>query len=254
MRVGRILFAGIMPLVVTILALGLALPAPAQLGVSDLNSGLTAADLADVLGDDEVHGDELGRHGGQNQVKALDPGRGKPEQHAPDPGHDSRRAEVVIMSRNSTETSLRIFNSIEHYGLDIERAALSGGAPLAGVRLEIEGVLLTMFDSRLNLSKQVKGEAAKLLRASVPIIYNETAADVLYEGRSGASPREVKTAIFNAAQNPNYPCLSPLAVLEELRRLKPDFETRVSELLARNPAPDWLREEVLDGLRSAGLR
>lgn len=42
-----------------------------------------------------------------------------------------RRAEVVVMSRNSTETSLRIFNSIRHYGLDISRAALSGGAPLA---------------------------------------------------------------------------------------------------------------------------
>lgn len=45
------------------------------------------------------------------------------------PGH--RLVEVVIMSRNSSETSLRIFNSIEHYGLDITRAALSGGAPLA---------------------------------------------------------------------------------------------------------------------------
>ncbi|MQR01287.1 5'-nucleotidase [Glaciimonas soli] len=44
---------------------------------------------------------------------------------------DRRLVEVVIMSRNSTETSLRIFNSIEHYGLDITRAVLSGGAPLA---------------------------------------------------------------------------------------------------------------------------
>ena len=44
---------------------------------------------------------------------------------------EPRRAEVVVMSRNSTETSLRIFNSIRHYGLDVTRAALSGGAPLA---------------------------------------------------------------------------------------------------------------------------
>lgn len=43
----------------------------------------------------------------------------------------NRKAEVVIMSRNSAETSLRIFNSIQHYGLDISRAALSGGVPLA---------------------------------------------------------------------------------------------------------------------------
>jgi len=42
-----------------------------------------------------------------------------------------RMVEVVIMSRNSSETSLRIFNSIKHYDLDITRAALSGGASLA---------------------------------------------------------------------------------------------------------------------------
>ncbi|MDY7538461.1 5'-nucleotidase [Undibacterium sp. RTI2.1] len=45
------------------------------------------------------------------------------------PSH--RLVEVVIMSRNSSETSLRIFNSIKHYGLDISRAALVGGASLS---------------------------------------------------------------------------------------------------------------------------
>ena len=35
------------------------------------------------------------------------------------------------MSRNSPNTSLRIFNSIQDYGLDITRAALSGGATIA---------------------------------------------------------------------------------------------------------------------------
>ncbi len=34
------------------------------------------------------------------------------------------------MSRNSRETSIRIFNSITHYDLDITRAVLSGGASL----------------------------------------------------------------------------------------------------------------------------
>ena len=42
-----------------------------------------------------------------------------------------RLVEVIVMSRNSPNTSLRIFNSIDHYGLDITRAALSGGAPIA---------------------------------------------------------------------------------------------------------------------------
>ncbi len=42
-----------------------------------------------------------------------------------------RNTEIVVMSRNSADTSLRIFNSIEHYGLDITRAALTGGAHLS---------------------------------------------------------------------------------------------------------------------------
>lgn len=42
-----------------------------------------------------------------------------------------RLVEVIVMSRNSPNTSLRIFNSIEHYGLDITRAALSGGGAIA---------------------------------------------------------------------------------------------------------------------------
>lgn len=39
--------------------------------------------------------------------------------------------EVIIMSRNSADTSLRVFSSIEHYGLDITRAVLSGGENLS---------------------------------------------------------------------------------------------------------------------------
>lgn len=39
--------------------------------------------------------------------------------------------EIIIMSRNSADTSLRIFHSIAHYGLDISRAALTSGAPIA---------------------------------------------------------------------------------------------------------------------------
>jgi len=37
------------------------------------------------------------------------------------------RVEVVLLSRNSADTGLRVFNSIEHYGLGITRAAFCGG-------------------------------------------------------------------------------------------------------------------------------
>ena len=40
-------------------------------------------------------------------------------------------AEIIVMSKNSADTSLRIFRSIEHYGLSITRAALVGGASIA---------------------------------------------------------------------------------------------------------------------------
>ena len=39
--------------------------------------------------------------------------------------------EVIIMSRNSPDSSLRVFKAIEHYGLNITRAVLASGASLA---------------------------------------------------------------------------------------------------------------------------
>jgi 5'-nucleotidase len=46
------------------------------------------------------------------------------------PNH-AGRVEVIVMSRNSADTSLRVFNSIKHYKLDITRAVLASGATLA---------------------------------------------------------------------------------------------------------------------------
>lgn len=39
--------------------------------------------------------------------------------------------EIIIMSKNSADTSLRIFNSIKHYKLNISRAALVGGVSIS---------------------------------------------------------------------------------------------------------------------------
>ena len=43
------------------------------------------------------------------------------------PDTDQVQVEVILLSRNSADTGLRVFNSIEHYGLGISRAAFSGG-------------------------------------------------------------------------------------------------------------------------------
>jgi 5'-nucleotidase len=44
-------------------------------------------------------------------------------------GADQPRVEVILLSRNSSDTGLRIFNSIRHHGLDISRATFTSGAP-----------------------------------------------------------------------------------------------------------------------------
>lgn len=54
------------------------------------------------------------------------------------------RVEVILMSKNSPDISLRIFHSIEHYGLPITRAVFLSGAPLAPY--------LTAFQTDLFLS------------------------------------------------------------------------------------------------------
>src|ERR1700675_3971256 len=40
---------------------------------------------------------------------------------------DKQYVEVILLSRNSADTGLRVFNSIKHYGLDITRAAFTKG-------------------------------------------------------------------------------------------------------------------------------
>jgi len=71
--------------------------------------------------------------------------------------------EVIIMSRNSSETSLRIFNSIEQYNLDITRAALSGGAPLAPyLRAYQVNLFLSMYQDDVERGLQ-SGIASALL-------------------------------------------------------------------------------------------
>lgn len=71
----------------------------------------------------------------ENENEILDPGPGFGIIRAllnlnKVPGQEGR-VEVIVMSRNSADTSLRVFNSIAHYGLDISRAVLASGASLA---------------------------------------------------------------------------------------------------------------------------
>jgi len=94
-----------------------------------------------------------------------------------------RKAEVVIMSRNSPATSLRMFNSIRHYELDILRAALAGGASLAQY--------LHAFDVDLFLSAHDE-DVRIALQSGVP------AARIYPTPAAVADPREQIRIAFDA--------------------------------------------------------
>jgi serine protein kinase len=61
-----------------------------------------------------------------------------------------------------------------------------------------------------------------------------------YEGRTGASPREMKLVIMNAAQSTRYKCLSPFAVFDELEELVRGVT--VYEFLKQEPLPGGFHE------------
>ncbi len=84
-------------------------------------------------------------------------------------------------------------------------------------------------------------EDRKVLRANLKRVREEYQNVPYYEGRIGASAREVKSILFSAAQNPDFPCLSPLAVMREME----DFVKRTSEY-------EFLRQDIKDGYHDCG--
>ena len=75
--------------------------------------------------------------------------------------------------------------------------------------------------------ERLEPDAQKVLRASVREVFEESDSYPVYEGRIGASPREMRVVMLDAAQSAVYKCLSPLAVLDEIEQLcerKSEFE------------------------------
>ena len=61
-----------------------------------------------------------------------------------------------------------------------------------------------------------------------------------YEGRMGASAREMKSILYSAVENHEFACLSPLSVLREME----EFVKRLSEY-------EFLKQDVKDGFHDA---
>lgn len=74
-----------------------------------------------------------------------------------------RKVEVVVMSKNHPDASLRLFNSIREHELDITRAALAGGADLAPYMRGFHVDLFLSMDSRTVQSAINSGFAGALI-------------------------------------------------------------------------------------------
>ena len=113
----------------------------------------------------------------------------------------------------------------ERYAGEV-RALVEDLAPLEKLRLYDAGAA----PDRLTLAQ------ARVLRGHAAELYRESDVYPAYEGRSGASARELKTALLHAAQSTATRCLTPVAVLDELLALCRDKTVH-----------GFLQQEVVEG-------
>jgi predicted Ser/Thr protein kinase len=67
------------------------------------------------------------------------------------------------------------------------------------------------------IPNRFSNEEAQILRAGFADVRRETDTRPVYEGSTGVSPREVRVLLLDAAQDPEFSCLSPIAVLRRIR-------------------------------------
>jgi predicted Ser/Thr protein kinase len=84
--------------------------------------------------------------------------------------------------------------------------------------------------------ERLDADSQKVLRAAIKEVWAESDSYPIYEGRIGASPREMRVALLDAAQSPVFQCLSPQAVLEE-----------IEQLCQRKNEFDWLQQDAMSG-------
>lgn len=104
--------------------------------------------------------------------------------------------------------------------------ALTKLTPLDKARLYAEG----------QLPPDLSPDKAKLLAANIKELWHESDGYPIYEGRVGASPREMQAVLLATAGASRYGYVSPLVVLEE-----------IAELTKHTALYDFLRQDVQPG-------
>ncbi len=82
----------------------------------------------------------------------------------------------------------------------------------------------------------LNADRARELTAHIKDLFHESDAYPIYEGRVGASPREMQTVLLAAAGSPRYDYVSPLVVLDE-----------ITELCKQASLYEFLRQDVQPG-------
>jgi predicted Ser/Thr protein kinase len=114
------------------------------------------------------------------------------------------------------------------------------GKPMAEIVARLHPLEKAELYARGQAPTGLTPEQSRELQANIDKIWNESDPYPNYEGRAGASPREIKTLILNAAQNTKFECVSPLAVMEEMEELVK--AVTVYEFLKQEPLPGGYHE------------
>jgi 5'-nucleotidase len=184
---------------------------------------------------------------------------------------DDGRVELILLSRNSSDTGLRIFNSIRHYGLDISRAAFAGGsspyryvaafgahlflsADPSDVRMALEAGCAAATILPLHRASAQSGGQQQQLRIAFDgdaVLFSDE-AERIYRSQGLEAFNTTETA---AAKQPleGGPFKGFLVALHQIQSLFPpeDSPLRTALITARG-APS--HERVIRTLRGWGIR
>ncbi len=179
------------------------------------------------------------------------------------------RVEVILLSRNSSDTGLRVLSSTHHYGLDITRAAFTGGSsPYRYVAAFGAHLFLSADPLDVRLALAAGCAAATVLPASSPtpevedeqlrIAFDGDA--VLFSDEAERLFRQEGLAVFNETESaaaheplPGGPFKGLLVAIHQLQSLFPSDASPVrTALVTSRGAPS--HERVVRTLRAWGIR
>jgi 5'-nucleotidase len=178
---------------------------------------------------------------------------------------NTQHVEIVLISRNSADTGLRVFNSIEHYGLDITRAAFTGGeSPYQYVRpfgadlflsadpVDVSQALLAGHAAATILPSEVENSGSEELKIAFDgdaVLFSDEAEQVFQQQGLNAFSKTEKRSANDPL--PGGPFKKILGALHRIQQNHPRFPIRTALITARG-AP--AHERVIKTLRAWDIR